>query len=128
MLNMSKRARKHQLGLSVITQDVQDMLAVNMSYGVSGNAGRAMLQNAQFKLLLQQDPAVLQLLIDTFDLSEESARYLITAPRGSGPPDMRGRTLPHHHRGHPGGGRDYRVDPQACMAQHWQLRDSGGRR
>ena len=84
MLNMSKRARKHQLGLSVITQDVQDMLAVNMNYGVSGNAGRAMLQNAQFKLLLQQDPAVLQLLIETFDLSEESARYLITAPRGSG--------------------------------------------
>ena len=84
LLNMSKRARKHKLGLTVITQDVQDMLAVNMNYGVSGNAGRAMLQNAQFKLLLQQDPAVLQLLIETFDLSEESARYLITAPRGSG--------------------------------------------
>ena len=84
MLNMSKRARKHQLGLTVITQDVQDMLAVNMEYGISGNAGRAMLQNAQFKLLLQQDPAVLNLLVDTFDLSDESARYLITAPRGSG--------------------------------------------
>ena len=84
MLNMSKRARKHQLGLSVITQDVQDMLAVNMQFGISGNAGRAMLQNAQFKLLLQQDPAVLQLLVDTFDLTDESARYLLTAPRGSG--------------------------------------------
>ena len=96
MLDLSKRARKHILGLTVITQDIQDMLSVNTTQGISGNSGRAMLQNAQFKLLLQQDPAVIHLLVDTFDLTNDTARYLTQVPRGGGLLICQGGQFPIH--------------------------------
>ena len=57
MVSMAKRARKHRLGLQFITQDVQDLLSEDTSRTITGHSGRALLQNAAFKLLLQQDAA-----------------------------------------------------------------------
>ena len=54
MVSMAKRARKHRLGLQFITQDVQDLLSEDSSRAITGHSGRALLQNAAFKLLLQQ--------------------------------------------------------------------------
>ena len=52
MVSMAKRARKHRLGLQFITQDVQDLLSEDHSRTITGHSGRALLQNAAFKLLL----------------------------------------------------------------------------
>ena len=84
MMNTAKRARKHVLGLTSITQDVNDLLAVNESEGVRGNSGRALIQNASYKLLLRQDPAVIGTIADTFQLPREIASQLPSYPTGQG--------------------------------------------
>ncbi len=84
MMNTAKRARKHVLGLTSITQDVNDLLAVNESEGVRGNSGRALIQNASYKLLLRQDPAVVETIADTFQLPREIASQLPSYPTGQG--------------------------------------------
>ncbi|MCY4579265.1 MAG: DUF87 domain-containing protein [Chloroflexi bacterium] len=84
MMNTAKRARKHVLGLTSITQDVNDLLAVNTSEGVRGNSGRAVIQNASYKLLLRQDPAVVGTIADTFQLPRELAEQLPSYPTGQG--------------------------------------------
>ena len=84
MLNTAKRARKHKLGLVSITQDVQDLLAVNSSEGVRGNSGRALITNSNLKILLRQDPASIPLIEETFNLPHEEAVQLSSYPRGRG--------------------------------------------
>ncbi len=84
MVSMAKRARKHRLGLQFITQDVQDLLSEDTSRAITGHSGRALLQNAAFKLLLQQDAAAISTVGDAFDLPEELQRWLLSCPRGDG--------------------------------------------
>ncbi len=84
MVSMAKRARKHKLGLQFITQDVQDLLSEDASNVITGHSGRALLQNAAFKLLLQQDAAAISTVGDAFDLPEELQRWLLSCPRGDG--------------------------------------------
>ena len=64
MVSVAKRARKHRLGLQFITQDVQDLLSEDTSRTITGHSGRALLQNAAFKLLLQQDAAAISTVGD----------------------------------------------------------------
>ncbi len=84
MVSMAKRARKHRLGLQFITQDVQDLLSEDSSRTITGHSGRALLQNAAFKLLLQQDAAAIGTVGDAFDLPEDLQRWLLSCPRGDG--------------------------------------------
>ena len=84
MVSMAKRARKHRLGLQFITQDVQDLLSEDSSRAITGHSGRALLQNAAFKLLLQQDAAAISTVGDAFDLPPELQRWLLSCPRGDG--------------------------------------------
>ena len=84
MVSMAKRARKHRLGLQFITQDVQDLLSEDTSRAITGHSGRALLQNAAFKLLLQQDAAAIGTVGDAFDLPEDLQRWLLSCPRGDG--------------------------------------------
>ena len=84
MVSMAKRARKHRLGLQFITQDVQDLLSEDTSRAITGHSGRALLQNAAFKLLLQQDAAAVGAVGDAFDLPVELQRWLLSCPRGDG--------------------------------------------
>ena len=84
MVSMAKRARKHRLGLQFITQDVQDLLSEDTSRTITGHSGRALLQNAAFKLLLQQDAAAISTVGDAFDLPEDLQRWLLSCPRGDG--------------------------------------------
>ena len=94
MVSMAKRARKHQLGLQFITQDVQDLLAEDPSQLITGHSGRALLQNAAFKLLLQQDAAAIGTVGDAFDLPPELQRWLLACPRGDGLLLARGERFP----------------------------------
>ena len=84
MVSMAKRARKHRLGLQFITQDVQDLLSEDSSRTITGHSGRALLQNAAFKLLLQQDAAAISTVGDAFDLPKDLQRWLLSCPRGDG--------------------------------------------
>ena len=84
MVSMAKRARKHRLGLQFITQDVQDLLSEDTSRTITGHSGRALLQNAAFKLLLQQDAAAISTVADAFDLPPDLQRWLVSCPRGDG--------------------------------------------
>ena len=84
MVSMAKRARKHRLGLQFITQDVQDLLSEDSSRTITGHSGRALLQNAAFKLVLQQDAAAIGTVGDAFDLPEDLQRWLLSCPRGDG--------------------------------------------
>ena len=94
MVSMAKRARKHRLGLQFITQDVQDLLSEDTSRTITGHSGRALLQNAAFKLLLQQDAAAISTVGDAFDLPEELQRWLLSCPRGDGLLLARGNRFP----------------------------------
>ena len=94
MVSMAKRARKHRLGLQFITQDVQDLLSEDTSRTITGHSGRALLQNAAFKLLLQQDAAAISTVGDAFDLPEDLQRWLLSCPRGDGLLLARGNRFP----------------------------------
>ena len=84
MINTAKRARKHRLGLVSITQDVQDLLTVNSSEGIRGNSGRALLQNASYKYLFRQDPAVVPLIKETFQLTDRQVASMSGFATGEG--------------------------------------------
>ncbi len=94
MVSMAKRARKHRLGLQFITQDVQDLLSEDSSRAITGHSGRALLQNAAFKLLLQQDAAAISTVCSAFDLPDELGRWLLSCPRGDGLLLARGARIP----------------------------------
>ena len=94
MVSMAKRARKHRLGLQFITQDVQDLLSEDPSRAITGHSGRALLQNAAFKLLLQQDAAAISTVGDAFDLPGDLQRWLLSCPRGDGLLLARGNRFP----------------------------------
>ena len=85
LVNVVKRARKYQLGLLAITQDVQDFLAEDSSAGViTGHAGRSVLQNSAMKLALSQDPAALPMVVEALGLSRDEGEFLAGALRGQG--------------------------------------------
>ena len=94
LVSVAKRARKHRLGLQFITQDVQDLLSEDSSRAITGHSGRALLQNAAFKLLLQQDAAAVGAVGDAFDLPEDLRRWLLSCPRGDGLLLTRGNRIP----------------------------------
>ena len=94
MVSVAKRARKHRLGLQFITQDVQDLLSEDSSRTITGHSGRALLQNAAFKLLLQQDAAAIATVGEAFDLPVELQRWLLSCPRGDGLLLARGNRFP----------------------------------
>ena len=94
LVSVAKRARKHRLGLQFITQDVQDLLSEDSSRAITGHSGRALLQNAAFKLLLQQDAAAIGAVGDAFDLPEDLQRWLLSCPRGDGLLLARGNRIP----------------------------------
>ncbi len=94
LVSVAKRARKHRLGLQFITQDVQDLLSEDSSRAITGHSGRALLQNAAFKLLLQQDAAAVGAVGDAFDLPEDLQRWLLSCPRGDGLLIARGQKFP----------------------------------
>ena len=94
MVSMAKRARKHRLGLQFVTQDVQDLLSEDTSRAITGHSGRALLQNAAFKLLLQQDAAAISTVGDAFGLPVELQRWLLSCPRGDGLLLARGGRFP----------------------------------
>lgn len=71
-----KRARKYYLGLTTITQDVEDFL--------SQDIGKAVVTNSALRLLLKQSPAAIDRVADTFYLSQGEKQLLLAANVGEG--------------------------------------------
>jgi len=71
-----KTCRKFNLGLLLITQDVADL--------VTSRAGRAVLANSSYTILLRQKPAIIDNIEDVFHLSYAEREHLLTANVGEG--------------------------------------------
>jgi len=76
LYSMAKRARKYYLGLTTITQDVEDFLATDY--------GKAIVTNSSIQILMKQSPAAIEKLTKTFYLSEGEKRLLLGANIGHG--------------------------------------------
>lgn len=76
LYNFAKRARKYQLGLTTITQDVDDFLATD--------EGRAILNNSSLQILLKQSTAAIDALSVVFHLSPGEKQFLLSAAIGEG--------------------------------------------
>ena len=76
LFSLAKRARKYYLGLTTITQDVEDFMGLKM--------GRAIVANSSMQLLLKQSASAVDVLADTFKLTEEEKRRLANFPVGQG--------------------------------------------
>ncbi|MEP7166969.1 MAG: ATP-binding protein, partial [Candidatus Woesebacteria bacterium] len=74
--SLAKRARKYYLGITTITQDVEDFL--NSEYG------KAIVTNSSIQLLMKQSSASVPKLTEVFFLSEGERRLLMAADVGEG--------------------------------------------
>lgn len=71
-----KRARKYYLGLTTITQDVEDFL--------SQDIGKAVVTNSALRVLFKQSPAAIDTIGEVFYLSQGEKQLLLGANVGEG--------------------------------------------
>jgi conjugal transfer ATP-binding protein TraC len=76
LFSLAKRARKYNLGITTITQDVEDFMSSRM--------GRAIVANASMQFLLKQSPSAVDVLADVFKLTSEEKKRLSQFPVGQG--------------------------------------------
>ncbi|MFH1088399.1 MAG: ATP-binding protein [Patescibacteria group bacterium] len=76
LYSIAKRSRKYWLGLTTITQDVEDFL--NTTYG------KAVVSNSSLQLLLRQSPASIEVVQETFNLTNGEKLLLLEASVGEG--------------------------------------------
>lgn len=76
IFSLAKRARKYNLGITTISQDVEDFIGSRM--------GRAIVANASMQLLLKQSPTAVDMLADVFKLTSEEKKRLSQFPIGQG--------------------------------------------
>ncbi len=74
--SLAKRARKYYLGLTTATQDVEDFL--------KNEYGKAVLTNSSLQVLLKQGTAEVDMVGETFYLSEGERELLLAADVGEG--------------------------------------------
>jgi type IV secretory pathway VirB4 component len=76
LFSLAKRARKYNLGITTITQDVEDFMGSRM--------GRAIVANASMQILLKQSSSAVDVLAETFKLTSEEKKRLSQFPVGQG--------------------------------------------
>ena len=76
LYSIAKRARKYYLGLTTITQDVEDFLVSDF--------GKAIITNSSIQILMKQSPAAIDKIAQTFYLSEGEKQFLLAADVGEG--------------------------------------------
>ncbi|MBI5613578.1 ATP-binding protein [Candidatus Gottesmanbacteria bacterium] len=74
--SIAKRARKYYLGLTTITQDVEDFLSVDL--------GAAIIQNSSLQILLKQSASAIDKIGTVFNLSQGEKHLLLSAGIGEG--------------------------------------------
>jgi len=76
MYSIAKRARKYNLGLTTITQDVEDFL--NSDYG------ETIVKNSSIQILMKQSTAAIDHLTKVFYLTQGEKNLLLSAAVGEG--------------------------------------------
>ncbi len=76
LYSIAKRGRKYYLGLATITQDVEDFL--------KSPYGRPILSNSSMQLLLKQSPTSIDMLKESFNLTDSEKYTLLEANVGEG--------------------------------------------
>ena len=76
LYSMTKRARKYYLGMSIISQDVEDFL--------SSDKGRAIINNSSIQILLKQSSSAIDRVSQVFYLSQGERFLLLSANVGQG--------------------------------------------
>jgi conjugal transfer ATP-binding protein TraC len=76
LYGLAKRARKYYLGVTTLTQDVEDFL--------STDHGKAIITNSSLQVLLKQSPAAIDKLATVFYLSGGEKHFLLSAGIGEG--------------------------------------------
>ncbi len=76
LFGLVKRARKYYLGVTTITQDVDDFL--------KSEYGRPIISNSSIQLLLKQSPTSIEAVAKSFDLTEGEKALLLEAGVGEG--------------------------------------------
>lgn len=76
MFSLAKRARKYNMGITTISQDVEDFMGSRM--------GRAIVANASMQLLLKQSTSAVDVLANVFKLTSEEKKRLTQFPIGQG--------------------------------------------
>lgn len=74
--NIAKRARKYYAGLTTISQDIPDLLALPQ--------GKTILTNSSMQILMKQSPAAIDVVKQAFNLTEAEKYYLLEARVGFG--------------------------------------------
>lgn len=73
---IAKRARKYYLGVTTLTQDIEDFLG--------SDYGKSILSNSSIQILLKQGSSEVETLAKTLNLSGGEKQYLLTAQVGEG--------------------------------------------
>ncbi len=76
LYSIAKRARKYNLGITTVTQDVEDFMGSRM--------GRAIVANSSMEFLLKQSPSAVDKLAEVFRLTAEEKKRLSQFPVGQG--------------------------------------------
>ncbi len=76
LFSMAKRCRKYYLGLTTITQDIEDFLG--------SEYGRPIVTNSSLQLLLKQSSATIESVQKAFGLTDQEKNLLLEAPVGNG--------------------------------------------
>lgn len=74
LYSIAKRARKYFLGLTTITQDVEDFL--------KSDHGKAIVSNSSIQVLMKQNSSAIEKLASTFYLSQGERHLLLSAEVG----------------------------------------------
>lgn len=73
---LSKRCRKYYLGLTIISQDVEDFL--------DSKYGRSVINNSSMQILMKQSPSSVEKISDVFGLTEGEKFLLLECEVGEG--------------------------------------------
>jgi conjugal transfer ATP-binding protein TraC len=76
LFGLAKRGRKYYLGLSTITQDVEDFLR--------SPYGPPIISNSSMQMLMKQSPSSVDMLQETFNLTDEEKYLLLESNVGEG--------------------------------------------
>ncbi len=76
LFGIVKRGRKYWLGVSTITQDVNDFM--------KSEYGQPIISNSSLQLLMKQSPATINVVKETFSLTDQEKYLLLESPIGEG--------------------------------------------
>jgi type IV secretory pathway VirB4 component len=76
LFGMCKRARKYWLGVTTITQDVNDFM--------KSEYGKPIITNSSLQFLMKQSPATIEIIQKTFNLTDEEKYLLLECEVGEG--------------------------------------------